>query len=414
MNRMNCKVIADVPGLGRQSPEYSEEISMEPRNDLALRKFVAPEFIYGAGSRLLAGQYARNFNARKVLVVTDPGVATAGWTRQVIASLEEEQLEYTVFSDVSPNPRAEEVMAGVGIYRAEACHAIVAVGGGSPIDCAKGIGIVCSNRGHILDYEGVDNVAHPIDPLICIPTTAGSSADVSQFGIICDTRRKVKIAIISKAVVPDVSLIDPEVLTTMGAYLTACSGMDALVHAIEAFVSNASSPVTDIHALEAIRLISGNLVQSVRFPDNLDLRGKIMLGSLEAGLAFSNASLGCVHAMSHALGGLLDLAHGECNALLLRHVMAYNFDHAPERYQLIGNAMGIDMKGLSGQQKRDRILGQVDTLRGQAGIVQSLGSRMSSSDIPYLARNAMADACMATNPRHPDLRDIEVIYEEAL
>ncbi len=383
--------------------------------DLSLRKFVAPEFVFGLGARDLVGRYATNFGIQKVLVVTDPGVVAAGWADEVIAGLEAEGLSHVLFSDVTPNPRAEEVMAGADFYQSNGCDGIVAVGGGSPIDCAKGIGIVSSNKKHILAFEGVDQVETPMPPLICIPTTGGTSADVSQFAIISNRAERVKIAIISKATVPDIALIDPVTLTTMDAYLTACTGMDALVHAIEAFVSNASSPFTDQYALEAIRLITGALLPSIRNLDDINLRGKIMLGSLKAGLAFSNASLGAVHAMAHSLGGYLDLPHGECNAMLLRHVMDFNFGATSERYTQVGAAMGLDLGGQTATQKKARILGEVQRLSAAAGISATLGQRgVHHADIPALAQKALKDPCMVTNPRRPNQRDIEVIYEESL
>jgi len=373
-----------------------------------LRKFVAPEFIFGAGARHLAGRYAKNLGARKVMVVTDPGVIAAGWAGQVMEDLKREGIPCVVFSGVSPNPRDTEVMEGARVYRAENCNAIVTVGGGSPMDCAKGIGIVSSNNNDILAFAGVDEVPVPCPPLICVPTTAGTSADVSQFAIITDTRRRVKIAIVSKMVVPDAALIDPETTATMDAYLTACTGMDALVHAIEAYVSNAHSPVTDLHAMEAVRLVSSNLADVIRRPLDIDLRCRLMLGSMLAGLAFSNASLGAVHAMAHSLGGFLDFAHGEANAMLLSHVMAYNFEASPDRYAAIGRAMGVD-KG-----DAESVSSAAARLREAVGITGTLGEKgLKRKDIPELAAKAMRDACMVTNPRRPAQRDIEAIYEKA-
>jgi len=177
---------------------------MNMQNEVELRKFVAPEFIFGLGARHLAGRYAKNFGARKVLVVTDPGIIAAGWAEQVTASIEDAGIPYTVFAEVSPNPRAEEVMAGAEVYQSDRCNVIVAVGGGSPMDCAKGIGIVSSNKRYIVEFEGVDHVPVPCPPLICIPTTS-SSADVSQFAIITDMQQMVKIAIVSKALVSDIA-----------------------------------------------------------------------------------------------------------------------------------------------------------------------------------------------------------------
>ncbi len=380
-----------------------------------IRKFVAPEFIFGADARLLAGRYARKLGGQQILLISDPGVLAAGWTEEVATGLEREGLTVTQFLGVSPNPRDTEVMEGAALFRDAGCNLIVAVGGGSVMDCAKGVGIVAANRGSILDFEGVDQVPAPMAPLICIPTTGGTSADVSQFAIITHTQERVKIAIISKAVVPDVALIDPTTLLTMDAYLTACTGMDAMVHAIEAYVSNAHSPITDLHALEAIRLVSTHLRASAGAPDNLELRTHIMLASLQAGLAFSNASLGSVHAMAHSLGGYMDLAHGECNALLLPHVMDFNFTTAPERYRRIGEALGCDLRGLNEREGRSRILRHVLDLRRDCGIDEGLAARgVRLDDLPRLAGKAILDPCNATNPRPPSRDDLRALYAEAM
>jgi alcohol dehydrogenase len=381
-----------------------------------LRKFVSPEFIFGPGALDLAGQYSKNFGARKALVVTDPGIIASGWAQKVTQTLESEGVAYKLFSGISPNPHVDEVMAGVEFYKSHECDVIVAIGGGSPIDCAKGIGIASSNNKNILEFEGVDNVEIPGPPLICIPTTAGASADVSQFAIINNPLERVKIAIISKKVVPDVALIDPVTTTTMDAYLTACTGMDALVHAIEAFVSLANSPIFDLHALEAIRLIRTNLISAINAPGDIKFRSKMMMGSLEAGLAFSNASLGAVHAMAHSLGGFLDLPHGECTGMLLEPVVAFNYDTAPERYEKIGQALGLSMEKMSGEEKKTAILNEIRDLRKASGLTNTLGSRgLQKNDIPKLSEKALNDPCMITNPRRPEFkRDIEAIYEEAL
>ncbi len=382
---------------------------------LGLRKFVAPEFVFGIGARHLAGRYAANFGARKVLIVSDPGVVAAGWVGEVQASLDEARIGHALFTGVSPNPRVDEVAEGADQYRADGCDVIVAVGGGSPMDCAKGIGIVSTNGGSVLKYEGIDNVDAPGPPLICVPTTAGTSADVSQFAVITNPADRVKIAIISKTAVPDVALIDPETTTTMPPYLTVCTGLDALVHAVEAFVSVASSPFIDMHALEAMRLIKANLMAARERPGDLKAREAMMQASLHAGLAFSNASLGATHAMSHSLGGLLDLPHGESNVLLLEHVVAFNYDCAPERFDRIGEALGLRLGGLTTPGKRNAIFREISALRRRAGVDGSLAQRgVSLGDIPQLADNATRDACMVTNPRRPTKRDVEVLYEEAL
>jgi alcohol dehydrogenase class IV len=375
----------------------------------ALRKFVAPEFVFGAGALGMAGRYVRNVGAEKVLLVTDPGVIEAGWAARVERSLTAEGLRVVVFHDVSPNPREHEVMAGADVYRAEGCSAIVAVGGGSPMDCAKGIGIVSTNNAEVLSFEGVDEVAVPGPPLVCVPTTAGTSADVSQFAVINATARHTKVVIVSKTLVPDVALIDPLTTVTMDAVLTAASGLDALTHGIEAYVSDASSPITDQHALAAITLIADHLVVAVRRPDDIVARTQMMLASLHAGLAFSNASLGAVHAMSHGVGGLLDCAHGVANATLLSAVCTYNYGAAPERYRRVATSLKVARPGLR------PLLDAIARLREAAGVPWTLRDvGLQPADIPTLAANAMQDACMVTNPRRPTASDIEGLFADAL
>ncbi|OEC49212.1 alcohol dehydrogenase-like regulatory protein ErcA [Pseudomonas sp. ENNP23] len=386
------------------------------RHDISrLRKFVSPEIIFGAGCRHNVGNYASTFGARKVLVVSDPGVVAAGWVDDVEASLAVQGIDYRLFTQVSPNPRVEEVHQGADVYRAEGCNVIVAVGGGSPMDCAKGIGIVVAHGRSILEFEGVDTIRVPSPPLILIPTTAGTSADVSQFVIISNQTERMKFSIVSKAVVPDVSLIDPETTLSMDPFLSACTGIDALVHAIEAFVSTGSGPLTDPHALEAMRLISGNLVEMIANPDDIGRREKIMLGSMQAGLAFSNAILGAVHAMSHSLGGFLDLPHGMCNAALVEHVVAFNYNAAPERFRVVAETLGLDVRGLNQTQTRQRLVEHLVAFKRSVGFADTLSLHgVSVSDIPFLSRHAMEDPCILTNPRESSQRDVEVVYAEAL
>ena len=380
-----------------------------------MRKFVAPELIFGVGARHRAGFYAQHLQARRVLVVTDLGVIQAGWLQQLLVDLDECGLQWVVFSDITPNPKDHQVMVGSQVYRDQNCDVIVALGGGSVIDCAKGIGIVSANGGYILDFEGVDQIPVPGPPLICIPTTAGTAADISQFAIINNTEQRCKVSIISKSVVPDVALIDPETTLTMDPYLTACTGLDALTHAIEAYVSTASSPLVDVHALAAIELIRDNLLLTITDPINLAARENLMLASLQAGLAFSNASLGAVHAMAHSLGGYLDLPHGESNALLLEHVLRFNYSVAEDRYQRIGQALGLNLAGVPAVSREKRITETLQTLRQSCGIRDGLIARgVTRSAIDDLAPPAVRDACLFTNPRRASLADIKTLYAEAL
>jgi alcohol dehydrogenase class IV len=356
------------------------------------------------------GRYLKNFEAKKVLLVTDPGIVSSGWLDEIIGTLESEDYEYEIYSNIKSNPRTEEVMEGARVYESKRCDVIVALGGGSPMDCAKGIGIVTSNKKHINEFEGVDKVSMPSPPLICIPTTAGSSADVSQFAIISDRLRKVKMAIISKKLVPDVALIDPVTTRTLNRHMTVCTAFDILSHAMEAYVSNASSPITDIHSIEAINLFSSNIIPCINDLDNIQFRGNLMLASLHAGLAFSNASLGLVHAMAHSLGGFKDLSHGECNALLLEYVVDFNFSSEPERYLKIAKTLGFDDLN-----DKYGLINGIVNLKIETGVNRTLKEiGVEEKDIPELAQRAMQDPCIVTNPVIPKKIDVEEIFKNAL
>jgi len=382
---------------------------------MELRKFVAPEIVTGVDARLMIGRYIVHFAAKKPMVVTDRNLQSYPWFIDIIEEIKKCVKDYCVFDQVSSNPRDYEVMQGADKFISERCDLIIAVGGGSPIDCAKGISIVSTNGGNILEYEGVDEINLPGPPLICIPTTAGASADVSQFAIICDTTNKIKKAIISKKVVPDLALIDVVPLMTMDTYLTACTGMDALTHAIEAYVSNAQSHLTNVHALEAIHLISETIEAACKPDREVNTMYKMMMGSLQAGLAFSNASLGLVHAMAHSMGGLLDLPHGECNSILLEQVIDLNFDAVPERYALVAEKMQVEIKDLNKEQIKFALLERIRTLRKNLGIKDvEEAEGLNEKILDKLAEDAMEDPCIITNPRTVTKEEIRTIFERIM
>lgn len=374
------------------------------------RKFVVPEVITGYGSIDLAGRYLKHFGAKKTMVVTDQGVRSQPWFSRIIASLSAVDINYTIFDENTPNPKDYEAMLGAELFLAEECDSLLAVGGGSPIDCAKCISIVSTNGGHILDYEGVDEIRLPGPPLICIPTTAGTSADVSQFAIITDTQMHIKKAIISKKVVPDLALIDTIPLMTMDPYLAACTGMDALTHAIEAYVSNASSPLTDVHAIKAIELIINALPNAITADKTLENVGNMMLGSLHAGFAFSNASLGAVHALAHSLGGTLDLAHGECNSILLEHIVRFNFDAAEKKYADIAKAMGVQIEHKSSHEIKESLVDAIRQLREKVGIPNHITHALSNEALESMCISALNDPCMVTNLKPMTYEEVKQHY----
>jgi alcohol dehydrogenase len=380
-----------------------------------LRKFLSPEIVFGFGARMLAGRYCRNFGISKALVVSDPGVYEAGWVDDVCNSLEEAGIYSVIYQNVTSNPREAEVLEGASVYLKENCTGIVAIGGGSPMDCAKGIGIVATNDRHILSFEGIDKIGVPGPPMICIPTTAGTASEVSQFSIILDQTRHIKIAIVSKKIIPDVALVDPETTTTMNDELSICTGMDALVHAFEAYVSLAHSPMTDANALQSVKLICEYLPGVHHAPGDKDARSNMLLGSMFAGLAFSNAILGAVHAMAHSLGGLLDLPHGLCNALLLEHVVSFNHEAASHRYLDLAEAMQLDVKRRSSEYQKDALVDKIYTFKSMLGITQRLSDvGVKEADIVPLAQKAVKDACIFTNPKTASPKEIAQIYEGAM
>ena len=382
------------------------------RYDNDLLKFEVPEIIHGIGALSKIGDCARRLGGERVLVVTDPGIIDAGWIDESLKYLEKEDLRYTVYDNVVSNPRDFQIEQGVQVYNREDCDVIVAVGGGSPIDAAKGIAILASNHGNIHDYEGCNLVGQPIPPLVCAPTTAGTSADVSQFAVIADTRRKNKMTILSRAIMPDISLIDPRLLQTKPTDLMASTGMDTLTHAIEAYVSSLSWPLTDPHAIHAIELVARHLPNAVKYKD-LDSLVGMSIACLEAGIAFSNAILGAVHALAHPVGGLYDLHHGLINSVLLPVVVGQNLEHAKSKFARIAEAMGAETGGMDEDEAagraREKIEELIEILEMPTKFSQ-LG--LDSGDIPLLAELAQKDLCMLTNPYCFSLDEIEAMYRE--
>ncbi len=289
----------------------------------------------------------RNYGFRKALIVTDAGLAKAGVANMVTEQLALQDIDSVIFDGAKPNPSIANVELGLGLLKESRCDFIVSLGGGSPHDCAKGIALCATNGGQIRDYEGVDRSSKPQLPLIAINTTAGTASEMTRFCIITDETRHVKMAIVDRNVTPLMSVNDPALMVAMPKGLTAATGMDALTHAIEAYVSTAANPITDACALKAITLISNNLRLAVRDGNDLTARENMAYAQFLAGMAFNNASLGFVHAMAHQLGGFYDLPHGVCNAVLLPHVQSFNALVCAVRLTDVAHAMGADTRGFS-------------------------------------------------------------------
>lgn len=380
----------------------------------SLLKFEIPEVIYGLGALSQIGKCCRRLGGERILLVTDPGLIAAGWVDESTKYLAEEDLRYVIYDNVVTNPRDFQVEQGAEFYRQNNCDVIAAVGGGSPIDTAKGIGILTSNHGRIHEYEGANLVTQPIPPLVCAPTTAGTGADVSQFSVIANKRTQEKMTILSRAITPDITLVDPRLLKTKPPELIAATGMDTLTHAIEAYVSSLSWPMTDPHAIHAIELAQEHLINASQTKDMRALEG-MSIACLEAGMAFSNAILGAVHALAHPLGGLYDIHHGLANSLLLPVVIRQNLVHVPAKVAKIARALGAETRGRSFEDVAQEVPHQIQQLIAKLNLPTRLSQvGVDGADIPRLAQMAEADICMLTNPHRYMKSEIESMYHEVL
>ncbi|TBN49940.1 L-threonine dehydrogenase [Pseudomonas sp. BGI-2] len=354
------------------------------------------------------------YGFRKALIVTDAGLAKAGVAKMIAEKLAMRDIDSVIFDGAKPNPSIANVERGLGLLKESLCDFVVSLGGGSPHDCAKGIALCATNGGQIRDYEGVDQSTQPQLPLIAINTTAGTASEMTRFCIITDESRHVKMAIVDRNVTPLLSVNDPALMVAMPKGLTAATGMDALTHAIEAYVSTAANPITDACALKAITLISNNLRLTVRDGSDIAARENMAYAQFLAGMAFNNASLGYVHAMAHQLGGFYDLPHGVCNAVLLPHVQSFNALVCASRLTDVAHAMGADTRGVSPEEGAQAAIVAIRSLSRDVEIpagLRELGAKLN--DIPTLAINALKDACGLTNPRVADQRQIEEIFRNA-
>ncbi|CAH1559202.1 L-threonine dehydrogenase [Vibrio rotiferianus] len=377
--------------------------------------FIPTVNLMGAGCLKDATDSIQSQGFKKGLIVTDKILNQIGVVKQVQDLLTERDVETVVFDGTQPNPTIGNVNAGLTLLSDNECDFVISLGGGSPHDCAKGIALVASNGGKIADYEGVDQSAKPMMPLIAINTTAGTASEMTRFCIITDEERHIKMAIVDKHTTPLISVNDPELMLAKPASLTAATGMDALTHAVEAYVSIAATPITDAVAIKAIELIQAHLRTAVKNGEDLEAREQMAYAQFMAGMAFNNASLGYVHAMAHQLGGFYDLPHGVCNAILLPHVQRYNAQVCPERLRDVAKAMGVDVEGMSAEQGAAAAIDAIVELAKDVGIpsgIKELGAKLE--DIPTLADNALKDACGFTNPKQATHEEISKIFEEAM
>ncbi|MCM1223993.1 MAG: lactaldehyde reductase [Lachnospiraceae bacterium] len=370
---------------------------------------------HGAGSiREIAGEVERRA-LKKAFVCSDPDLVKFGVTKKVLDVLEGAKLPYELYSDIKPNPTIENVKSGVAAYKKSKADYIIAIGGGSSMDTAKAIGIIINNPEYadVRSLEGVAPTKKPCVPIIAVPTTAGTAAEVTINYVITDAEKKRKFVCVDVHDIPVVAIVDSDMMSSMPKGLTASTGMDALTHAIEGYITKAAWEMTDMFHLKAIEIIARSLRGAVN--GEKDGREGMALGQYVAGMGFSNVGLGIVHSMAHALGAVYDTPHGVANAILLPTVMRYNAEATGEKYRDIAKAMGVtgvDEMTLSAA--RDAACDAVAKLSADVGIPKDLKGIVKEEDIDFLAQSAMDDACRPGNPKDPTKDDIIALYRSLL
>ncbi len=379
-------------------------------------KFFMPAIsLMGADCLKDAGDQLGELGFKKALIVTDKVLGQIGIVKKVTDVLDNKNIEYAIYDETKPNPTVKNVNDGLALLKEKECDFVISLGGGSAHDCAKGIALLATNGGEIKDYEGVDKSKKPQLPMVGTNTTAGTGSEMTLFAIITDEERHIKMALVDKHLTPIIAVNDPMLMLAMPKSLTAATGMDALTHAIEAYVSTAATPITDACAEKAIELISNYLVNAVENGQEVEARDMMAYAEYLAGMAFNNASLGYVHAMAHQLGGFYNLPHGVCNAILLPHVQEYNKSTSASRLAKIAKIMGGNIEGLTDEQGADLCIDMIKSLSQTIGIPEGLGVLgVKESDFETLATNALNDACSLTNPRKGNLEEVIAIFKKAM
>lgn len=352
---------------------------------------------YGVGAAKSLADVIKNKNFKSPLLVTDEGVLRSGVLKRVSDTLDAHHLKWEVFDRVEPNPKDYNVEEGTETARRLGADCLVAIGGGSPIDCAKAIAVVARQGGAVRDYEGPGKIGSDVLPLIAIPTTAGTGSEVTFSSVITDSGEKFKFSIKDPKIAPRVALIDPEMTLTMPPALTAATGMDALTHAIEAFTARASEPLADAAALYAIELIGTYLKSAVADGDNLEARAGMLLGSVLAGIAFSHSDVAAVHCVAEALGGKYDAAHGVCNAVVLPAVMQYNMEYCKEQYARIAVALGLTCETID--EGARQAVAAVQQLAEDVRLPEFATLGVQEDDLEELAANSFKNGSNIDNPR---------------
>ena len=381
-----------------------------------MNRFVLNETSYhGAGAVAAIADEAKRRGFKKAFVCSDPDLIKFRVTDKVLNVLKGQGLPYEVYSDIKPNPTIENVQTGVAAFKKSGADYIVAIGGGSSMDTAKAIGIIIANPEHedVRSLEGAVQTKHPSVPIIAVPTTAGTAAEVTINYVITDVAKNRKFVCVDPHDIPVVAVVDPEMMSTMPKGLTAATGMDALTHAIEGYITKGAWELSDMFHLKAIEIISRSLRGAVA--GTAEGREGMALGQYVAGMGFSNVGLGIVHSMAHPLGALYDTPHGVANAIILPTVMEYNAPATGEKYREIARAMGVKgVDDMTQEQYRAAAVDAVRQLSHDVGIPADLKGIVKEEDIDFLAQSAMDDACRPGNPKDPTKADIAALYRSLL
>lgn len=383
-----------------------------------INRFILNEVSYfGPSARKVLPEVVQRLNKVKALVVTDKGLIQFGVAKMVTDVLDEAAISYDIFSDVKPNPTVSNVKAGIESFKKAGADFIIAIGGGSAMDTAKGIGIVINNPefDDIVSLEGCAPTKNKSVPIVALPTTAGTAAETTINYVIIDENKQKKMVCVDPNDIPAVAIIDAELMYSLPKGLTAATGMDALTHAIEGYITKGAWEMSDMFEIEAVRMIARYLPVAVNEPSNPEGRNGMAVAQYIAGMAFSNVGLGLVHGMAHPMGSLFDVPHGVANALLLPTIMEFNMPACLDKYPEIAKAMGVDTSGMSKKEAAQAAVDAVRDLAVKVGIPQHLSELgISSADIPALAEQAISDVCTPGNPREVTLDDIKALYEKVL
>lgn len=383
-----------------------------------IHRFILNEVSYfGPGARKELPEVVKRLGKNKALIVTDAGLVKFGVAKMVTDVLDEAGIPFEIFSDVKPNPTVSNVKNGIEAYKASGADFIIAIGGGSSIDTAKAVGIVINNPefSDIVSLEGCAPTTHKSVPIVALPTTAGTAAETTINYVIIDEENHKKMVCVDPNDIPAVAIVDAELMYSLPASLTAATGMDALTHAIEGYITKGAWALSDMFEIEAIRMISRNLPTAVAEPSNPQARDAMAVAQYVAGMAFSNVGLGLVHGMAHPMGSLFDIPHGVANALLLPTIMEWNMPACLDKYPAIAEAMGVDISGMTREEAAQAACDAVKALAIKVGIPQHLSELgIGEKDIQALSEQAIADVCTPGNPRDVTIDNIVALYKKVL